>query len=183
MYRSISASVGCVMLFFKAMQSYYIKCNPRFSAAQAGLHHSQGLLGFLVHDCRLLSWSTVKQFHIEQDLSELQIPLPCWPLAWPPLHQATGYRNVKTRSKQCQNRIIHSTKWVLVQSVRAHYRPGRVAKLVSVLLKVILVPDSEDEAQSWLWGSICFISSHRILHVFLLCDYEFISSACGWYHN
>lgn len=74
-----------VMLLFKTMQSYYIKCNPRFSADQAGLHHSQVLLGFLVHDYRLLSRSIVKQFHMmEQDPLELQIPLSCWPLAWPP---------------------------------------------------------------------------------------------------
>ena len=28
------------MLLFEIMLSYYIKCNPRFSAEQAGLHHS-----------------------------------------------------------------------------------------------------------------------------------------------
>lgn len=53
-----------------------------------------------------------------------------------------------------------------VENVRAHYRPGGVAKLLSELLEIILVPDNEDEAHSRLRSSICFISSHRILHIF-----------------
>lgn len=107
-------SVGCnrgVMLLFKTTQSYYIKCNPRFSAGQAGLHHSQALFGFLVHDCRLLSRSTVKQFHMmEQDPLELQIPLPCWPSTWPlyTKPQVTGMlklsqNNVRTEYFTAQN--------------------------------------------------------------------------------
>lgn len=153
------------MLLFKTMQSYCIKCNPRFSAEQAGLHHSQLLLGFLVHGCRLLSRSIceaisydgTRSFRITNLITLLAPGLTL-------LHQGTCYRYVKAESKQCQSRITHSTK--CAENVRAQYRPARVAKTLSELLEVIPIPGNEDEAHSKLRSLICSISSHRILHIF-----------------